>query len=263
MKIRGTAALMLAALCIALPAQGAAKRTIAVAVEGTPLVAADRYVVMVGEGEVKAMPDTAVVSGGVVTKARDASDALHDNAQAMAKVIAALKALGITDKQIATSSIGFQPVYPPYDPKTGQSNKVIGYQVSNSLRVTLSDLSRAGEVLDALIDNGANQYASIGFEIKDRAALEEKARVEAGKDALKRAMAYAGSVGAELGTVRSIREGMDSSISAEDIGAFPDRYVGGALARLPSPPPPPPPGTMVQAGEQTISATVTVVWALK
>ena len=95
---------------------------------------------MVGEGEVTAMPDTAVVSGGVATKARDASDALHDNAQAMAKVIAALKALGIADKQIATSSIGFQPVYPPYDPKTGQSNKVsaIRFPTACALRCPIS-----------------------------------------------------------------------------------------------------------------------------
>ena len=261
MKIQGTAALMLVALCIVPPAEAAARRTIAVAVEGTPIVAPDRYVVMVGEGEVRAMPDTAVVSGGVVTKARDASDALHDNAQAMAKVIAALKALGITDKQIATSSIGFQPVYPPYDPKTGQSNKVIGYQVSNGLRVTLSDLSRAGEVLDALIDNGANESAAIGFEIKDREALEEKARVEAGKDALKRAMAYAGSVGAELGTVRSVREGYHSDSGADEETVSVTAYRS-SLMPMPSPPPPPP-GTSVRAGEQTISATVTVVWALK
>ena len=260
MMIRGSVALMIAglALCIALPAQGAAKRTVTVAVEGTPLAAPDRTVLMTGTGTITAMPDTAVVSGGVVTKARDASNALHDNAQTMAKVIAALKALGIADKQIVTSSIGFQPVYPPYDPKTGQSNKVIGYQVSNSLRVTLSDLSRAGDVLDALIENGANEFATIGFEIKDRETLEEKARVKAGKDALNRAMAYAGSVGAELGPVRSIREGyqIESNIVAEDIGRF-------AGMPPPPPPPPPPPSTMVQAGEQTISATVTVIWALK
>ena len=214
---------------------------------------------MVGQGRVAAMPDTAVVSGGVVTKARDASDALHDNAKAMAKVIAALKALGIADKQIATSSIGFSPVYPPYDPKTGQSNKVIGYQVSNRLSVTLSDLGRAGDVLDALIEDGANESATIGFEIKDRDALEQKARAEAGKDALKRARAFVDQVGTELGAVRSIREGYHSDAG----GDFDTVTVTASRAYAPAPPPPPPPGTMVQAGEQTISSTVTVVWALK
>ena len=261
MTIRASAALIGAALalCMLAPAQAAAKRTIPVTVEGTPVVAPNRYVVMIGQGRVTAMPDTAIVSGGVVTKARNAGDALHDNNTAMAKVITALKALGVTDKEIATSNVGFQPVYPPYDPKTGQSTKVIGYQVSNRLRITLSDLGRAGDVLDALIDNGANDSATIGFEIKDREALESKARAEAGKDALKRALAFANQVGAELGPVRSIREGYysDSGGDVETVS------VTGYRAAMPSPPPPPPPGMTVQAGEQTITATVTVVWALK
>ena len=251
-----------AVLCIILPAHAAGRHTIPVTVEGTPQTTPARYVVMVGEGEVTAMPDTAVVSGGVVTKARTAGDALHDNNGAMAKVFVALKALGVTDKQIATSSIRFQPVYPPYDPKTGQSTKVIGYQVSNNVQVTLNDLSRAGDVLDALIENGANDSATIGFEIKDRAALEEKARAEAAKDALKRAQIYAREVSAELGAVRSIREGYHSD-SGDDLESVEVTGYRAAVASPPPPPPPPPPGMMVQAGEQTIFATVTVVWALK
>jgi len=246
------------ALCAVVPAQAA--KQIPVTVEGAPQLAPDRYVLMVGEGRVTAMPDTAIVTGGVITKARTAGDALHDNNEAMAKVLAALKALGVTDKQIATSRIQFQPVYPPYDPKSGQSTKVIGYQVSNSVRVTLSDLGRAGDVLDALIENGANESATIGFEIKDQSALEEKARAEASRDAFRRALVYAKEVGAELGAVRSIREGYHS-----DSGADYDTVTvtSARAAYAPPPPPPPPPGTMVQAGEQTISATVTVVWALK
>ncbi|MGA7712651.1 MAG: SIMPL domain-containing protein [Rhizomicrobium sp.] len=262
MTIRGRFVLAAAVLALLLPAQAASKHALAVAVEGTPLIAPDRYVLMVGQGSVTAMPDTAIVSGGVVTKARTAGDALHDNNEAMAKVVAALKALGITDKQIATSRIQFQPVYPPYDPKTGQSTKVIGYQVSNSVRVTLSELSRAGDVLDALIENGANESATIDFEIKDRAALEEKARTEASKDALRRALAYANQVGAELGPVRSIREGYHSDSGADSETVTVTAYRA-SLASPPPPPPPPPPGTIVQAGEETISATVTVVWALK
>ena len=232
-------------------------------VDGTPIVGPDRYVLMVGQGSVTAMPDTAVVTGGVITKARTAGDALHDNNEAMAKVVAALKALGVTDKQIATSRIQFQPLYPPYDPKTGQSTKVIGYQVSNSVRVTLTELSRAGDVLDALIENGANESATIGFEMKDQSALEEKARAEAGRDALRRAQSYAKEVGAELGPVRSIREGYHSDSGADFETVTVTGYRATMATPPPPPPPPPPPGTMVQAGEQTISSTVTVVWALK
>jgi uncharacterized protein len=260
MTIRGNVVLIAAALLLLAPSYAAGKHTIPVTVDGTPIVGPDRYVLMVGQGSVTAMPDTAVVSGGVVSKARTAGDALHDNNEAMAKVVAALKALGVTDKQIATARIQFQPLYPPYDPKTGQSTKVIGYQVSNSVRVTLTELGRAGDVLDALIENGANESATIGFEIKDQSALEEKARAEAGRNALRRALAYAKEVGAELGPVRSIREGYhsDATITAEDIGALPDRSTAEALQRIPGVP-----ITRVEAGEQTITKVVTIVWALK
>jgi len=263
MTIRGlTLAGVALALCMIPPAQAAGKHTIPVTVEGTLQGGPDRYVLTIGQGSVTAMPDTAVVSGGVVTRARSAGDALHDNAASMAKVVAALKTRGVTDKQITASSVRFEPVYPPYDPKTGQSTKVIGYQVSNEVIVTLTDLGRAGDVLDALIENGANDSATIAFEIKDREALETKARAEAGKDALKRAQTFAAQIGTELGAVRSIREGAYS----DSVGDFETVTVTGARAAYappPPPPPPPPPGTMAQAGEQTISSTVTVVWALK
>ncbi len=265
MTIRGTSAIIGAALmlCMIMPVQATGKHTAPVTVQGTVQTGPDRYVLMVGEGSISAMPDTAIVSGGVVTKARTAGDALHDNNVAIAKVVAALKALGVTDKQIATSSVRFQPVYPPYDPKTGQSTKVIGYQVANDVRVTLTDLSKAGDALDALIENGANESATIDFEIKDQTALEEKARAEAAKDALKRAQVYAREVGAELGTVRSIREGYHSDSGGDLESVVVTGARAGYASPPPPPPPPPPPGTRIEASEQTVTATVTVVWALK
>ena len=241
-----------AVVCIILPAHAAARHTVPVTVDGTPQTAPARYVVMVGEGEVKVMPDVAVVSGGVVTRDRHAGDALHDNSDAMAKVVVALKALGVTDKQIATANFDFEPQHPPYDPKTGQSDKIIGYQVANRVSVTLSDLDLAGKVLDALIENGADDSAAINFEIKDVRALEMQAKAEAGKDALKRAQIYAKEVGAELGPVRSISEGTFSP-TTDNVGQIESVVVIGSRAA----------STRVQASEQSVTATVTVVWALK
>ena len=103
MTIRGSFLLVVAALALLLPAQAAGKHSVAVVVEGTPLVAADRYVLMVGQGSVTAMPDTAIVTGGVVSKARTAGDALRDNNEAMAKVVAALKGIGTTSSTSPSS----------------------------------------------------------------------------------------------------------------------------------------------------------------
>lgn len=243
-------ALMLGML---LPAQAAGKR-IPVTVEGTAVQSAppDRYIILVGEGHVTAMPDIAVVSGGIVTHARHAGDALHDNSEVMAKVVAALKALGVTDREIGTANFSFSPQYDT-DSKGNRdpSNRIVAYDVSNQVRVTLSNLELAGKVLDALIENGANDSATISFEIKDRDALEMQARAAAGKDVMQRAQIYAREVGAELGAVRSIHEGVYSPPGGGG-GEFESVVVTGARA-----------STRIEASEQEVSSTVTVVWALK
>ncbi len=232
-----------------LPADAASKHTIPVTVEGTVQTAPDRYVIMAGEGSIKAMPDIAVVSGGVVTRARHMGDAMHENSATMAKVVAALKALGVMDNEITTRDFRFDPQYDT-DSKGNRdpSNRIIGYMVANQIAVTLSDLGKAGDVLDALIESGANDFATIEFAIKDRHTLEMQARAAAGRDALQRAQIYAKEIGAELGPVRSLHEGF----SAEPSGNLESVVVTAERAN-----------TRIETGDQTISATVTIVWALK
>jgi len=251
-RISGAMALSLLTLGMA---DAASK--VPVVVEGTPQLAPARYLLMVGTGLVRAAPDTAVISGGITTRARHAGDALHANSQAMAAIVTALKALGITDSEITTSSFNFQPQYDA-DSKGNvyPEMRIVAYTVTNMVSVTLTaKLERAGVVLDALIENGANQSTSIGFQIRDREALEMRAREEAGKNALQRAQIYTKAIGTELGPVRSVREGYysDAGDTMESV------TVTSARAYAPAPPPP----SRVMAGEQEIAATVTVVWALK
>jgi uncharacterized protein YggE len=248
----------LAILCAA----QAAPKTVPVVVQGTPQAAPDRFVVMTGVGTVRAMPDKALVSGGVVTRARHADDAIRTNSEAMAKVVAALKALGITDKEIATSSFSFDPQYET-DSKGNidPDHRIVAYTVENKITVTLTEkIERAGEVLDALIQNGANDSAGVWFDFQDPEALNMRARAEAAKNALTRAETYVKQIGAELGAVRSVQEGsqfgaVENRIVSEDIGAFPDKSTAEALQRIP--------GVRVAAGERTITQVVTVVWNLK
>ncbi|HUO93099.1 MAG TPA: SIMPL domain-containing protein [Rhizomicrobium sp.] len=237
--------------------------TIPVVVQGTPV--ADRTIVMTGIGIVKAMPDTAKIGAGVVTRARRAPDALAANNEAMANAVKALKAEGITDKEIATSSFTFEPQHETdRNGNIDPGRRIIGYSVSNRITVTLTEgIERAGQILETLIENGANDTTDVSFEIHDMESLEKQARAEAAKNALAHAQDYVKQIGAELGPVRSVREGYQQpivmeSISAEDIGALPDRSVSNALQRIPGVP-----VTRIAAGEQTITKVVTVVWALK
>jgi Uncharacterized conserved protein len=228
-------------------------------VEGAPVVKeSPRYMLMTGYGYVRATPDTAVIGGGITTRAKKAADALHNNAAAMAKVVAALKSAGIAEQEITTNSFDFTPQYET-DSKGNidPDHTIIAYTVSNRVTVMLKGhLERAGDALDALIANGANESTAINFEIRDREELEMQAREAAGKNAAQRAQIFARTTGAALGPVLTVREGYHTDTGLGDLETVTVSGYRAAAA-------PPPPATRVAAGEDTIAAVVTVVWALK
>ncbi|MGE4367362.1 SIMPL domain-containing protein, partial [Thermomonas sp.] len=61
--------------------------------------------------EASRTPDIATLSTGVVTQASDANAAMRDNAQRMDRVLAALRAAGIAERDIQTSGINLNPQY--------------------------------------------------------------------------------------------------------------------------------------------------------
>lgn len=259
MKISGLALALVAA-----PLFAAEAGTVPVVVQASP-AQPDRIVTMTGEGIVKAMPNTTIVSGGVVTRARYPHDAAHENIVAMQRAVAALKALGITEKQITTSSVRFEPQYEldrhgNIDP----SRRITGYTVTHRIIVTLTgNIEQTGEVFDTLIQNGADDSADVRFELRNVEDLENQARTAAAKNALLKAQVYAKALGLELGAVRLVSEGgnlhLVDAIQAEDIGRLPDRNISEALQRIPGVQL----GIRIEASEQTITKTVTITWGLK
>lgn len=164
-----------------------------------------RTMTVSGEGEIKAVPDEAQLSAGVVTHGRTAADALASNSRAMNNVFAALKRLGIPEKSIQTSDFSVSPEYQT-DKKGNTTDKIIGYDVSNNVDVTVDDLAQLGPTIDALVSSGANTMGNIGFTIRDPKPLLADARAAAVKDALARAEIYSRSAGVTLGPITSIGE---------------------------------------------------------
>jgi len=207
-----------------------------------------RLLTVSGEGQAKARPDQATLSAGVVTDGRTAADALGANNRAMTNVFATLKRLGIADKSIQTSGITVTPQYPDFNSK--QPHRVTGYQVSNSVTVTVDNLDNLGPAIDALVSSGANSLGDIGFSIRDPKPLMAAAREDAVKDAIARAETLSRAAGVTLGPIVSISEG--------SFGAPPQPMFRMAMtAGVPAPPPP------VAAGENTLSTTVSVTWEIR
>src|SRR5215469_179703 len=131
--------------------------------------AESRTLTVSGQGEVKAVPDEAQLSAGVVSQAPTAQAALDINKRAMDGVFASLRQQGIPDKSIQTSEFS---VSPQYDNQNNNSAPhIVDYQVSNGVTVTIDDLSKLGAAIDALVSSGANSMGGISFTLHDSKSL--------------------------------------------------------------------------------------------
>ncbi|PEQ10775.1 hypothetical protein B2G71_20720 [Novosphingobium sp. PC22D] len=138
-------------------------------------------------------PDTAIVGAGVTVRAPSASAALRQNAAQMTKVIDKLKALGIRREDIQTSNFNLNAQYQYRN--DGQQPTFLGYDASNSVNVTLRDMTKIGETLDALVGAGANNVYGPNFSL----SKDEPARVAGRKSAFERAGAQAREYAAMAG----------------------------------------------------------------
>jgi uncharacterized protein len=203
-----------------------------------------RVLTVTGSGEVKAAPDRALISTGVVTEGRTAGQAMEANARAMSAVFDALERAGMPAKNIQTSDISVAPQYATA--KAGSPQRVASYQVTNTVSVTVDGLDRLGATLDALVASGSNQIDGPSFSVADPKPLLAKARADAVADATAKAQAYAQAAGVALGPIQSITDG--GSYAAEPMGRM--MSLAGKA-------------TPVAAGEVGVSASVTITWEIR
>ena len=154
--------------------------------------------------DAKRVPDVATISTGVMTQAPDANAAMRANAAQMDKVMAAIRAAGVAERDIQTSGISLNPNY-----KYGENQPptIVGYQASNTVNVKVRDLSKLGRVLDTLVAQGANQVNGPSFEVDKPDEAYDEARVAALKKAQARAQTYADALGLKVRRIVSISEG--------------------------------------------------------
>ncbi len=159
---------------------------------------------LTGSGSASAQADQAVVDLGVQITAESAKDAIGENADNMSAVIDAIKALGISEDDIVTTSYS---VYLQYD-YTDSGRVFKGYTVTNLVQVTVKDLDKVGDVIDAAASAGANQINGISFGLSDakREELKSNAYVAALTDAQDKAEIIASTLGLSISGVQSVTE---------------------------------------------------------
>jgi uncharacterized protein YggE len=154
-------------------------------------------------GEVTRVPDVAIITAGVVSRAATATGALQDSANRMQRVLAALKHAGVADRDIQTSNVSLNPEYRYPE---NQSPQLVGYTASNNVTVRFRDIRSSGRILDALVAEGANQINGPSLTVdKPETALDE-ARAKAIAIGRARAELYARSMGMRVVRVVVISE---------------------------------------------------------
>ena len=222
-----------------------------------------------GEGSSDAEPDLAVFNAGVQTQGDTAQAALAENSRAMAQVVAALRRLGIAERDIQTENLSVSPVYtdpqrdammamrsgvtpPPPLPPEQQVPQIVGYQVFNNVTVRQRRLDDYGPVIDALVAAGANRVDGPMLQLENDGAATDEARRAAVAEARRKAELYAAASGLRIVRTVAINEG--------------GNYIRPTAVRMMSmdvgsrvPPPPPAP---FQRGELSVQANVSVVYEL-
>lgn len=188
---------LLAAAALAVPAAGQAQTAVQMQpISGTRLDIS-------ATGEVTRVPDVAIISTGVVTRAPSATAAIQQNAARMERVRSALRRAGIADKDIQTSSINLNP---EYHYEQNRPPRLTGYTASNQVSVRFRDIAETGKILDALVAEGANQISGPSLTIdKPEEALDE-ARMRAIANGRARADLYARALGMRVVRLLSVSE---------------------------------------------------------
>lgn len=200
-----------------------------------------------GTGHVLAAPDMATVTSGVVTDSKSAKEALSENSKAMNAVIERIKSAGIEAKDIQTSGFNISPNY-DHSKSSYSGGRIVGYRVSNNVTVKVRDLSKLGDLLDAMVTEGANTINGINFIVSERDTLSDEARKNAVENAKRKAELYAAASGVKLGRVLSINE----SSGYQPVQARAVRME--ALAPSDVPP--------IEQGQQTLTINVNMTWEL-
>ena len=206
-------------------------------------------IIVTGEGEATVAPDMAMLSLSVMREAKTARAALDANNDAMASVIAAMKAAGIAERDLQTAGIQIAPRY-NYDnkPDGSQEANLVAYQVTNTLSVRVRDIDKTGEILDKAVSLGVNQGGGISFTNENPAATVAEARKKAVADAIAKAKTLAQAAGVSVGRVLEITD-QDVARPPMPMNA---KAFDAARASVP-----------VQAGENSYHVQVNVVFELK
>lgn len=212
-----------------------------------------------GTGEAASIPDVARVTFSVTESAPLVSDA---QTKATEKTDAALVAMGeldIEEKDLKTLSYNIYPQYEYQAPcYTGvcpptRAPRITGYEVSQTVEVTVRDTAKAGDVLQALGTTEVQNISGPNFTVDDADSVKAEAREMAIAEAKEKAKKLAKELGVSLGKVVSFYE--NQAYPMYDYGYGGDMRMESAAANVKAP--------TLPTGEQETSVSVSITYEIR
>ena len=218
------------------------------------LADSDRTITVTGTATVKVEADSALITLGVESSAKEASAAAAANAEAVDKVTKALMEAGIAEEDITTNYFYVYAIYNYDDMNEDGVTRIRGYRVNNSMFVIVKDIEKVGEIIDIALANGASSCDNISFRANGE-DLYDQVLAAAVKEATRKAAVVAEAAGGKLGKVIDVTEqyGSYSGVSLNRTEVVEEAEDSGAAKGY---------GTMIRSDDLSYSATVVVTFEL-
>lgn len=205
-----------------------------------------------GEGKVYAKPDIALVTLGVETKGDTTQNVITKNTEKMNAVIEVIKASGVEEKDIQTTTYNLAPSYN----WTEAAGRIFqGYELQQRLEVKIRDFTKVGDILQKATVAGANLTGDLQFTIEDPQQFKEEARAKAIAQAKTNAQNLASVSGVKLGKLVNIYENYSYPTTYTNSKIALGMGGGVAVESAASP--------TIQAGQQEVQITINLVYEVK
>lgn len=212
-----------------------------------------------GDGQATLPPDVARISFTVDNTKATVSDAQDATTKQANAAIEYVKSQGIAEKDIKTLSYNISPQYSYPNPcpagalcpTYSGAPKITGYQVSETVQVTMRDLTKVGAMLSGLGKLEVQNVNGPAFALDDSTAGYDAARADAITKAKEQASLLAKQLGVKLGKIVNFSESSGSY-------AYPMMYgLGGGVAESKAIVP------NVPVGENTYNASVSITYEIR
>lgn len=175
-----------------------------------------------GTGRSTQSARTVTIQAGFTNFDTKASRAMRRNSEAIAALRSELARFGIDPKDVRTAELQLSPYKQP-ESEGGRK----GFQVNQSLSIVFREIAKSGNVVDALVDAGANQIQGPRFGHEPSEQALAQARIAAIRDADERAKFYARALGLRIKRVVTMRDGGGYVSGPSSAGAA--RYDAGTV----------------------------------